>query len=93
MDHNKEDLIMCIAIWTLYKLCRPLTCAEVRVSPIASRNKLRVTSLLGPIFKDFGSPKFNGLPSSIFQVFFRHYFSMRLNIEFWWIIGGSKTEK
>ena len=60
--------IICVAIWTLYKLCAPLTSAEAREIPIASRNKLRFTSLWGPIFKDFGKP--NGLPNSIFQALF-----------------------
>ena len=65
---NEEDLIICIAIWTLYKLCGPLISAEVRVSPIASRNELRFTLLLGSIFKDFGRP--NGFPNSVFEAFF-----------------------
>ena len=69
---DQEDLIICIAIWTLYKLCRPLTCDEVRVRSIASLNKLRFTSLLGPIFKDFGRP--NGFPNSIFEAFFSMLF-------------------
>ena len=51
---DPEDLIICIAIWTLYKLCRPLICDEFRVISIASLNKLRFTSLWGSIFKDFG---------------------------------------
>ena len=67
-----EDLIICIAIWTLYKLWRPLISDEVRVISIASLNKLRFTSLLGPIFKDFGRP--NGFPNSIFEAFFSMLF-------------------
>ena len=51
---DQEDLIICIAIWTLYKLWPPLVSDELRVRPIASLNKLRFTSLLGLIFKDFG---------------------------------------
>ena len=39
---------------------------------IASLNKLCFTSLLGPIFKDFGRP--NGFPNSIFEVFFSMLF-------------------
>ena len=66
------DLIICIAIWMLYKLCRPLTSDELRVVSIASQNKLRFTSLLGPIFKDFGRP--NGFPNSIFEAFFSMLF-------------------
>ena len=49
-----EDLIICIAIWTLYKLWDPLISDDLRVRPIASLNKLCFTSLLGLIFKDFG---------------------------------------
>ena len=69
---DPEDLIICIAIWTLYKLWDPLVCDEVRVISIASLNKLRFTSLLGPIFKDFGRP--NGFPNSIFEAFFSMLF-------------------
>ena len=65
---DPEDLIICIAIWTLYKLCGPLISDEVREISIASQNKLRFTSLWRPIFKDFGSP--NGFPNLIFEVFF-----------------------
>ena len=61
-----------MAFWTLYKLCRPLICDDLREIPIASQNKLRFTSLLGPIFKDFGRP--NGFPNSIFEAFFSMLF-------------------
>ena len=80
-----EDLIICMAIWTLYKLCAPLTSDEFRVIPIASRNKLRFTSLLGPIFEDFGGP--TGPQKSIFKLLFsmifRNAFSYRILIDFW----------
>ena len=69
---DQEDLIICIAIWTLYKLWVPLLCDEFRVRSIASLNKLRFTSLWGPIFKDFGRP--NGFPNSIFEAFFSMLF-------------------
>ena len=65
---DREDLIICIAIWTLYKLRPPLVCDEFRAVSIALQNKLRFTSLLGHIFKDFGRP--NGFPNSIFEAFF-----------------------
>ena len=84
-----EDLIICIAIWTLYKLWPPLPCGEFREIPIASPNKLRFTSLLGPIFKDFGSP--NGVSNSIFQAFFStlffNAFEHPILMDFWrlWI--------
>ena len=51
---DREGLIICIAIWTLYKLGGLSTCGEVREVPIASRNKLRSASLWQAIFKDFG---------------------------------------
>ena len=60
---DREDLIICIASWTLYKLCGPLICDKVGMIPIASRNKLRFTSLLGLVFKDFGRP------NSVFEFF------------------------
>ena len=69
---DPEDLIICIAIWTLYKLWDPLLSDDLRVRSIASLNKLRFTSLLGPIFKDFGRP--NGFPNSIFEAFFSMLF-------------------
>ena len=69
---DQEDLIICIAIWTLYKLWPPLISDDLREISIASQNKLRFTSLLGPIFKDFGRP--NGFPNSIFEVFFSTLF-------------------
>ena len=50
-----EDLIICIAIWTLYKLWPPLVSDEFRVISIAPRNELRFTSLLGGIFVVLGS--------------------------------------
>ena len=82
---NEEDLIICIAIWTLYKLCGPLTCGEVGEISIASRNKLRFTSLWGSIFKDFGSP--NGVSNSIFQAFFStlffNAFEHPIMMDFW----------
>ena len=75
-----KDLIICIAIWTLYKLCPPLVCDKVRVVSIASQNELRFTSLLGRIFVvlgsilgGFGEAKWK--PKSIFwRVFFDVFF-------------------
>ena len=49
-----EDLIICLAIWTLYKRRPPLRCDYFRAVSIASRNKLRFTSLFGGILMDFG---------------------------------------
>ena len=47
------DLIICVAIWTLYKGRLPLTCGELLAVCIASLNKLRSASLFGAISKDF----------------------------------------
>ena len=74
-----EDLIICLAIWTLYKRWVPLTCDELRASCIASRNELRSASLPGGISKDFGRIS-GGLgrpkrrPKSIFAKCFCHVF-------------------
>ena len=35
------DLIICLAVWTLYKRRFPLTCDDLLASCIASRNRLR----------------------------------------------------
>ena len=52
---------------------------------IASRNRLRFTSLWGPIFEDFGGP--TGPQKSIsepfFSMLFRNAFSYRILIDFW----------
>ena len=50
-----EDLIICVAIWTLYKRRPPLLSDDLRVRCIASRNRLRFASLRGAIFRDFGA--------------------------------------
>ena len=71
-----EDLIICIAIWTLYKLWDPLVSDELRVRPIASLNKLRFTLLWGSIFKDFGRFGDANLEGKIdFWGFFSMFFS------------------
>ena len=79
------DLIICIAIWTLYKLCRPLTSDELCEIPIASRNKLRFTSLLGPIFKDFGRPNGSQIQFSrlFFSTLFFNAFEHPSLVDFW----------
>ena len=66
-----EDLIICVAIWTLYRRWGPLLFDDFRTRPIALRNKLRLASLvrvilevLGAIFGGFGRPKWT--PKSIF---------------------------
>ena len=61
------DLIICKASFAVQKSQLPLICDDLRVVSIASRNKLRFTSLLGPICP-------NGLPNSIFEAFFSTLF-------------------
>ena len=63
-----EDLIICVARLVVQKLCPPLVCDEVRVVCIASRNRLRSTSLFEAIFEVFGGQ--NGGQNSIFGLFF-----------------------
>ena len=50
-----EDLIICLAKWTLYKRWGPLTCDDFRAISIASRNRRRFTSLWGSILDVFGA--------------------------------------
>ena len=72
---DKVGLIICLAIWTLYKPRGPLVFDEVRAILIASRNRLRSLSLLerilnvfGAIFGGFGRPKW--MPNLVFKRFF-----------------------
>ena len=80
-----ESLIICVARLVVQKLCGPLRCDDSRVICIASRNRLRLTSLLGPIFEEFGGP--NGPQNSMFKDFFSmlfwNAFSYRILIDFW----------
>ena len=69
------DLIICLAIWTLYKRRLPLTSDDFLAICIASRNRLRSTSLCNAFYLDFGGvwggfwrPKRR--PKSIFERFF-----------------------
>ena len=79
-----EDLIICVAFLIIQKLWPPLICDDLRVRCIASRNGLRFTSLLEPIFEDLGGP--NGPRNSIFEPFFSilfwNVFSHRILIDF-----------
>ena len=79
------DLIICIAIWTLYKRRLPLTFAEARASCIASRNELRPASLFGSIFEVLGGQ--HGGQNSIFELLFSMFFLISFLhlflIEFW----------
>ena len=90
-----EDLIICLAIWTLYKRRLPLVCAELRVPCIASRNELRFKTLLGAIRVDFGR-FWEAKPEAkieFWEVFLRCVFRMRFGVDFGRIFGDSKPEK
>ena len=82
---DQVDLIICVAILVVQKLWLPLTCDDSRVICIASRNKLRLTSLFGPILVVLGGP--NRCPNSIWEPFFSMSFSKafwhRNFIDFW----------
>ena len=67
-----EDLIICVAIWTLYKRCAPLICDDLLAISIASRNKLRFTSLFEPILEAFRGP--NGSQNRLLGSFFSMLF-------------------
>ena len=84
-----EDLIICVALWTLYKRRSPLPCDDLRAVSIASRNKLRSASLCGAIFRDFGAilkgfgrPKWMPKP-----IFWRLLFDVFFECVFAWIFG------
>ena len=90
-----EDLIICLAIWTLYKHRPPLTCDGLLAVSIASRNKLRSTSLLEAILRVFEAilggfrrPKLT--PNMVFRRFFGDVFFDSILAS---ILHGSKTEK
>ena len=79
------DLIICIAIWTLYKRRLPLIFAEARAICIASRNELRPASLFGSIFEVLGGQhgRRNPIFELLFSMFFLISFLHRFLIEFW----------
>ena len=82
---DREDLIICVAIWTLYKRRLPLTCVDLLAGSIASRKRLRLTSLCGGILVDFGSflePKIEA-KIDLWEVFLRSFFRARFGIDFW----------
>ena len=82
---DQEDLIICVALWTLYKRRGPLPCDDFRAVCIASRNKLRLTSLFGAILMVLGNQ--NRCPNSILEPFFAMSFSKafwhRNFVDFW----------
>ena len=80
-----EDLIICVAIWTLYKRRPPLLSDDLRASSIASRNGFRFTSLSGGISMDFGSvlePKIEA-KIDFWEVFLRSFFRARFGTDLW----------
>ena len=77
------DLIICVAIWTLYKRRGPLTCDDLRASPIASQNRLRSRPNIFRFFADFGAPALpkwsqNRAQNQIFGYLFAILFSTTL---------------
>ena len=80
-----EDLIICLALWTLYKRRPPLRPDDFRASSIAPRNKLRLASLFGAILVVLGGQ--NRCPNSILESFFSMSFSKafwhRNFVDFW----------
>ena len=92
---DRVDLIICIAILAVPKVRFPLGCDDFRASSIASRNKLRLTMLLGEILMDFGKvlePKIEA-KIDFWEVFLRSFFRARLGIDFWSFFRGSEPEK
>ena len=79
------DLIICLAIWTLYKPWGPLPSDDFLASCIASRNRLRLASLFGGISEDLEGQ--HGGQNSIFELLFSMFFLIsflhRFLIEFW----------
>ena len=64
---------------------RPSSCDDLRVSSIASRNKLRLTSLLKPILKVLGGqhgPK-KRISEAFISMLFLKSFLYRILIDFW----------
>ena len=93
------DLIICLAIWTLYKRCLPTLCDDFLAVSIASRNRLRSSprffvprSILEGFREVFGDPNAcrNAFPGGFFSdVFVR----MRVGIDFGWICGHFHSRK
>ena len=67
-ERDREDLIICVAILVVQKLCPPLTLDKPGVISIASRNRLRSKSLFGANLVVLGSQ--NRCPNSILEPFF-----------------------
>ena len=80
-----EDLIICLALRTLYKRWFPLICDDFPTICIASRNRLRFASLLGGILDGFGGQ--NGRKNRRSGLFFSMLFSNaslhRFFLDFW----------
>jgi len=96
-----EDLIICVAIWTLHKLWLPLTCDGLLAISIASRNRLRAASLRGAMLEDFrrilggfGKPKWTQIDfrAIFFDVFFERVLASICH-RFWEARNLKKYEK
>ena len=79
-----EDLIICIAIWTLYKRRLPLSSDDLLAVSIASRNELRSASLFGSIFEVLGGQhgRKNRRSGLIFAMLFLNAFLYRFRLDF-----------
>ena len=90
-----EDLIICVAIWTLYKRWVPLLSGDFRAVSMVSRNRLRSASLWEAILEDFERFWEAKMDAKIdfLDVFFEVFFGRIFGIDFEWIFGGSKLEK
>ena len=77
------DLIICLAIWTLYKRRLPLVSAEVRAICIASQNELRPASLIGSIIEVLGGQhgRKNRCSGLIFAMLFLNVFLYRFRLD------------
>ena len=92
---DEEDLVICEALWTLYKRRSPLTCDDFRAISIASRNKLRSRPYIfvsNWVLERFWEAKME--PQIEFlHVFLRCFFRVRFGIVLECIFGGSEPQK
>ena len=81
---DQVDLIICLAIWTLYKHRVPLLSDDFRAIPIASRNELRSASLFGSIVEVLGGQhgRKNRRSGLIFAMLFLNAFLYRFRLDF-----------
>ena len=85
------DLIICLAFWMVYKRRLPLICDDLLASCIASRNKLRFTSLFEPILEAFRGP--NGSQNRLLGSFFSMLFLNAISASIFVRFGEAATSK